>query len=467
MQTFGFDFSDTIPGIVEDIMSHWSLVKNFQNRLKDTVRAYKTVPGCLVCGATTVPLLDLHQQPLANKYHTELSIPESYPLRLDYCPECFHSQLSVAVNPDKFFKNYLYVSGTSKTLRDYFRKFARFSLERLQMLKETVGKQKSIRVLEIACNDGSLLDEYEALERKTGMGILRVGVDPAENIYQNITRKKNHHIYCEYFTQTTVDKLLSDFGSFDLIVAQNVIAHIDYPGLFLDLCKQLISPSHGVLFLQTSQKNMIRNGEFDTVYHEHLSFFSANSMEKLCSKKGMILNNITEDEIHGTSYVFEVLPAPLPAPSNTKAVIEEERKAGLYDPTTFTKYKHDALYYKNTFHNRLLDYRLRFRIIGYGSTAKSNTLLNFCGIGSDLIDWIVDDNLLKQGLYTPGSDIPICSTDSLRTIDTERTVLVVFAWNFFQEIKEKIIRIFRDEYGKSGTLRILNIHPLEEHAVSL
>jgi nucleoside-diphosphate-sugar epimerase/2-polyprenyl-3-methyl-5-hydroxy-6-metoxy-1,4-benzoquinol methylase len=483
-KAFDFKFSDTIESIINDLLSNWSDVKNFQNRLIDTIDDCKIIDKCRVCKTETNELLDLNNQPLANSYHDTNTVLEHYPLQLDFCPHCFHVQLNAVVQPDKLFKNYLYVSGTSNTLREYFSLFAISALSRLRAFNNANSDFMEcdvIKVLDIACNDGSQLDAFEAIATNCNLKILRVGVDPAENIYENFSKDKNHDIYCEYFTQNTVDKLKARYGNFDIIIAQNVFAHIDYPSEFLDLCKQLTKNrqnkddyNDGIILIQTSQKNMILNGEFDTAYHEHLSFFNTNSMKYLCSLNDLVLNNVTEVSIHGTSYIFEITNKLIETDdkddvSNTVDVLYNEMVDGLYDIKTYKNYKYNALIYRNRFHNKLLEYKLQDKmVIGYGSTAKSNTLLNFCNINTDDIDWIIDENELKQNLFTPGSDILIRNIESLDEIKLDNTVVVVFAWNFFNEIKDKIvkkIKVTNGERGpihKKGKLHLLNIHPIEE-----
>ncbi len=178
---------------------------------------------CLACGKLNLrSILDLGKQPLANNYHTGEE-QEEYPLNLNLCQNCFHLQLSHTVNPDLMFKNYLYVSGTTKTLRDYFDFFASKTLEYLPNAKN---------VLDIACNDGTQLDSYSKL------GLETHGIDPAENLY-NDCKSRGHNVICDYFNSETYHKF--EGKTFDIITAQNVFAHTSYTVDFLNTCKNVMN----------------------------------------------------------------------------------------------------------------------------------------------------------------------------------------------------------------------------------
>lgn len=462
ISAFNFTFKETLRTITHELLNNWDKIEHFENRLDDRFENYKIIDKCIICSKKIKSLLDLGSQPLANSYTkfdntldynpVHLNIEDKFPLHLHYCEYCYHVQLNCIVNPDILFKNYLYISGTSKTLLKYFDNFAINSLSRLSV------KKKVIKVLDIACNDGSQLDSFTKLINDD-LEIITVGVDPAENIYKDISSKKNHDIYCEFFTQSSVDKLKEKYGDFDIIIAQNVFAHISYPSEFLNLCKQLIN-NNGFILIQTSQKNMILEGKADTAYHEHISFFNSFSMNLLCVNNGLVLNNITENPIHGTSYIFEITNKAT-VDSNLSTTLYTEKTNKLYDDNTYINYKLNCIKYVNNFQNKLIEYKLNNKqIIGFGSTAKSNTILNFAKINHEYIDYIIDENPLKQNLYTPGSNILITNTQSLKQI-TPNTIILIIAWNFYDEIKEKINKQLR-EYGINFPVTILNIDTLKQ-----
>lgn len=474
---FGFEFYDTLVSITQDIIYNFDNIECFENRLVDGFDEYRMIYNCRVCGTKTDSLLDLGTQPLANSYTRfskkldynplHVNIESIYPLHLHYCVNCFHVQLNCIVSPDILFKDYIYVSGTSKTLRDYFDDFALSSIARWsEYSKVTEGKIDKISVMDIASNDCSQLDAYTKLGISSGINITTVGIDPAENIYKNISSHKTEHdVYCEFFGQNSVDKLKKKYGkeNFDIIVCQNVFGHIHNVSEFLTCAKQLLSEK-GILFIQTSQKNLIINDEFDSCYAEHASFFNTNSMKLLCEKNGLILNNVMEDPIHGTSYIFEITKK-LSEDSNVHQILFNEMESGLYSKSTYTNYPLKCLKYKNELHNKLINYKLSGKnIIGFGSTAKVQVALNFSKINSDIIDYIIDENKLKQGLFTPGSNIIITDTSSLKTINKD-TVILITAWNFYKEILEKI-QLKLKEYNITYKIEICDIKTLKTILIS-
>jgi 2-polyprenyl-3-methyl-5-hydroxy-6-metoxy-1,4-benzoquinol methylase len=328
-----------------------------------------------------------------------------------------------------------------------------------------MSELSEIKVLDIACNDGSQLDAFRTFinTRYPNINIITVGVDPAENIYNQISSKKaEHDIYCDFFSQNTVNILKNKYDNFDIIIAQNVFAHIDYPKEFLNFAKQLMD-DNSILYIQTSQKNMILENQFDTVYHEHLSFFNSNSMNILCQQNNLVLNNVNESYIHGISYIFEITKY-IDTHSNTNDVLQYEKDIGLYSKETYNNYRLKCLKYRNDFTNKIIEYKLQHKnVIAFGSTAKSMTVFNFCKLNSNFIDYMIDENPLKQNLYTPGSNIIVHDINILKELQ-DNTVILITAWNFYYEIKHKIINKLK-EYDIKTPVTLLNINSLEEEQI--
>ena len=382
------------------------------------IKDAKELNECLCCGSEQIKLvLDLNEQPLANSFKKTAEEAEpTFPLRLNICEACTHLQLSHAVNPDLLFKNYLYVSGTSQTLRDYFDWFAKETLNYFSEPPKTV--------LDIACNDGSQLNSFKALGLKT------FGVDPAENLHE--LSNANHEVVCDYFKEKYVYHY--KMKQLDIITAQNVFAHNDYPLDFLLQCKEIMHDG-SFLFIQTSQADMIRNNEFDTIYHEHLSFFNASSMSALAQRAGLHLIDIRKTPIHGNSYMF-VFSKVAGDTSRVDAVLAEERALGLQDMNTYLAYADRASTIVEDLKQTIMHYRtMDYLIVGYGAAAKGNTLLNFGGIH---LDYIIDDNPLKQGLYSPGMSTPVVPISKLDEYADTKIAFVPLAWNFFTEIRRNI-----------------------------
>jgi 2-polyprenyl-3-methyl-5-hydroxy-6-metoxy-1,4-benzoquinol methylase len=357
----------------------------------------------------------------------DAKVLERFPLSLNVCVSCWHSQLSVAVAPDLLFRDYLYVSGTTKTLRDYFEAFADRTLEDLYRTGQP-------RVLDIASNDGSLLAAY----RSRGCSV--IGVDPAANLIGKAAANGVDTI-CGYWPSTIASNLRAGF---DIIVAMNVLAHVQAPDDFLLGVREVMSPD-SVLYVQTSQARMVENREFDTAYHEHLSFFTCSSMLKLAERVDLHLANAYWAPIHGTSYVWEFrLPRDTdPVGQDLAALLSHEDSCGISQRATYSEFGSHAHSTAQWAKTKAAELRAGgFRVVGYGAAAKGNTFINFAGLDLELI---ADDNELKQGLQAPGSCVPVVAPSMLKDID-QRCAFVLPAWNFRDEICDHI-RAIRGDRG--------------------
>ena len=375
----------------------------------------KIIPKCLACTNKNNLFLDLGNQPLANNYHEKDETCDTYPLKIMYCSNCFHCQLSHAVNPDIMFKTYKYVSGTSQTGINFFKKNAEF----INDYKKNIGK-----ILDIASNDGTQLDFFKSLGWET------YGVDPAENLCP-IAKNKGHNIICDFWNENAAKQL----PIMDVITAQNVFAHTKYVDDFLQNCK-LIMDDNTSLFIQTSQKNMIVNSEFDTTYHEHISFYNTMSMKNLVERNELFLNRIMEADIHGNSYIFEISKKYNNENNNIEKYLQEEKEKKIYDNLTYQEFNVKT---KNIIFN--LKHELSrfekdgYKCVGYGAAAKGQTVLCYANI---FLDYIIDENSLKIGLYSPKLNIPIVDINHFINDTTDNIVVIILAWNFSSEIKEKI-----------------------------
>lgn len=390
-----------------------------------TIEHAKELTECLCCGSKNITMtLDLGTQPMANSFlDSEEQEELIFPLKLNLCRDCFHLQLSHAVDPDLLFRNYLYVSGTSQTLKDYFDWFANLAVDYYQGTPKTV--------LDIACNDGTQLDSFKRA------GFTTYGIDPATNLHP--ISSANHEVVLDYFTDEYVEHYKSK--NLDIINAQNVFAHNSYPLEFLKQCKEIMH-DNTVLFIQTSQANMVENNEFDTIYHEHLSFFCANSMNELAKRAGLYLIDVAKTPIHGTSYLFVF--SKTPRDNKVEDILLAERNQGLQTPATYIEYARKAEQVVVDLKNTIAEYRAAgYVIAGYGAAAKGMTLVNF---GDIHLDFIIDDNPLKQGKFTPGTHDPVVSIDVLKECEDLKVAFIPLAWNFFTEIKTRI-KAVRDKEG--------------------
>jgi hypothetical protein len=380
--------------------------------------------SCLCCESENKLFLDLGLQPLANNYHEKDEKCDVYPLKLKYCPNCFHCQLSHAVNPELLFKTYKYVSGTSQTGITFFKDNAKF-IDDYYNSNNKNGKTIK-KVLDIASNDGSQLDCFKALGWET------YGVDPATNLVP-ISVKKGHQVICNFWNKNVAKEL----PIMDVITAQNVFAHTQYLDEFLEACK-LIMDNNTLLFIQTSQKNMIINNEFDTTYHEHISFYNTKSMKTLVERNGLFLNRILEAEIHGYSYIFEISKTKTNnSNNNINTYLKEEDDKKIYNELTYYTFNEKTQIIVSNLKQEIEDFRAKgYKCIGFGAAAKGQTVLCY---GEISLDYIIDENPLKIGLFSPKMNIPIVSIDHfINDNNNNKYIILILAWNFATEIKEKI-----------------------------
>jgi 2-polyprenyl-3-methyl-5-hydroxy-6-metoxy-1,4-benzoquinol methylase len=349
----------------------------------------KELNKCLCCTSDNLrTILDLGTQSPANNYN----VKERYPLKLNVCLDCSHAQLSHSVDPDILFKDYPYMSGVSSTMRDYYRAFA-------ETTKEAFPESKS--VYEIACNDGAQLDEFKKL------GFDTFGIDPAENLHEQSTAK-GHQITCGYFPQDAPER------TFDIVVAQNVVAHNPDPYGFLIGCKSIMHKD-SILILQTSQAKMLDNHQADTIYHEHISFFNKRSFSKLFNRCDlMILEHKFIAEIHGGSDLY---------------ILKKMPEISILD---YSDFSNRCYRFSDDFRKKVNDLQKTSQVICYGAAAKMINLIRFTGIEPDAI---IDDTPTKQGKLIDGK-YPICPSSDLEV--ALRGSVIIPVWNFYDEIKQKV-----------------------------
>lgn len=382
---------------------------------------YKENNTCLVCGSLSlVPYLDLTDQPLANSYHKG-EVLQKFPLSMNYCSDCWHSQLSVSADPSIMFEHYLYISDTSKTLTDYFNWTTDYILSKIKMPNNA---------LEIACNSGLLLEMFQ------NKGIKCVGVDPAKNI-RELSRNRNLEVYVDYWDENFSKKLVQETGKFDLILAFHVLPHVQDPNNFIRSCLNVLSES-GSVFIQTSQCDMFINNEFDVIYHEHSSYFTGKSIRELAHRNGLYVSSIVKTDIHSKSFLFSLQKEKCEE-TELKNLIQEETNNGIYTKEKYIEFANKASSIKEKLLENL--YKLKqegYTLIGYGAAAKGNTLLNYLNFK---LDYIIDDNYMKWGYLTPGMNIEIHSIDLLKKNNFDKICFIPLAWNFYSEIKQNITKV--------------------------
>lgn len=372
------------------------------------------ITECIACGSKhLVEVLDLETQPLANDYKTESPAPQQeFPLAINRCVVCDHVQLTHQVNPELMFKDYAYVSGTSQTLKNWFSWLTNFA--------EEYYPGRIINTLDIGCNDGSMLDAW-------GPEIETFGVDPAENLYP-ISTAKDHKVECGFFTG-------KEFGDrkFDVITILNAFAHNANQ---VELLKNVREVMHddSILICSTSQADMIPHGEFDTIYHEHVSFYNILSAKKICERAGLNLIDVVKHPVHGNSFMFVISKTKTDVERIASLIVDEYTR-GLHDSKVYKDFAEKAYNTATKFALTIRSFRGLYPIIGYSAPAKGMTLMNFAKEGPDVI---FEDTVQKQGKFTPGLSIPIIAPDYKKYENEDRVVWVVLAWNVYDEIVAKI-----------------------------
>lgn len=453
---FEFRFIGTLDSIVTGFLQNYTKVKKLDK--------------CLVCRNKVELVLDLGRQPLANNFQKTPTEQETFPLKLMVCKSCFHSQLSHSVHPEILFQNYHYLSGTSKTMNEYFNWIA--DLIKKRTSTETSAKtstetpSENLEILEIASNDGTQLDCFRKLGYKT------FGVDPATNIVEKISPERGHTLYNDFFGETFAKKIDKKFP---IILAQNVVAHVNDLGDFFRAAKTLLEPN-GTFYVQTSQAKMYQNGEFDTIYHEHMSFFSVESMRKLCELNRFRLERVEITAVHGGSFLFTIrhdtapnldvvyeLDETLKYSRNLQDALKDEEKSGLYTDSFFLDYQRKVNITMKKLKLVIEEQRiLGYHIIGYGAAAKGNTVLN---MGGFQLDFIIDDSPEKIGTFTPGMNVPVKSIESidLEFFKKKPVLLIPLAWNFSSEIidrfRKRVFKIYNYIITEPPTVQVYRYFP--------
>ncbi|MFC1531660.1 methyltransferase domain-containing protein [Gemmatimonadota bacterium] len=392
---------------------------------------------CLVCGNSEVEnFLDLGTTALANKFLTEaeLSRPEArYPLRVGFCRDCGHVQLTETVPPDAMFTDYLYVSAASDTLREHFDDLSR-------TLTERYGLGADDLVIDIGCNDASLLGSFAKL------GVRTLGVDPAENLAER-AKQSGIERYVGFFGADTAGEIVDQWGQADLITATNTFPHIPDLAGFLKGIDIALEPGGRFVVEAHYLVDLFDQLAFDTVYHEHVSYWALGPMSLLFQRHGLQVVDAERLPLHhGQLRVTVQRQGEGVVGPSVDAILEMERDRGVDRLATWKGFADQVLGIKRDLLNTLRGLKAEgSRLAGYGAPAKGSTLLEFLEIGPDLLDFIADRSSLKQGRYTPGSHIPIVSPERLLTDRPDYVLLL--AWNFVDEIMDQQ-RAYRAAGGK-------------------
>lgn len=390
---------------------------------------------CRFCGNKLKhTFADLGLSPLANEYVSKKNVHHGqmfYPLKVKICDQCFLAQAELYQQPENIFSEYQYFSSYSADWLVHCKSYVEMIISRLRL-------NSSSKVLEIACNDGYLLQYF------LPHNIPVKGIEPAENVAAE-AQAKGIKVDCCFFDEDTAKGILSQGGTYDLVIGNNVLAHVPDINSFVEGLAIVLSP-HGTITMEFPHlMRLIEGKQFDTIYHEHFYYLSLTAAQKIFQAHGLDIYDVEEIPTHGGSLrIYAAHSGKYAVRNSVTALLLREQTFGL---TTIDRYAY--------FSEQIMNIKLETlsllaklkrdgkRIAAFGAAAKGNTFLNYCGIKSDIIDFVIDSNPHKQGNYLPGSLIPIVSPDILQKYKPD--YLLILPWNWTQEIVENAS--FVEEWG--------------------
>ncbi len=411
-------------------------------------------PNCRFCAEPlTHVMCDLGMSPLANSYvsfEDSRNAEKIYPLKVWACGKCLLAQLESFESPDAIFSDYLYFSSFSTSWVEHARRYC-------EMMTERFGYDRNSQVIEIASNDGYLLQHFKA------KGVPVLGVEPAANVAKVAWEQKQIPSVVRFFGVETAEELVAAGKSADLLLGNNVLAHVPDINDFVGGLKIALKPEGVITFEFPHLQRLIAGNQFDTIYHEHFSYLSFLAMEKVFAHHGLVLFDVEEVPTHGGSLRIFARHAgnagPLFATTGRVAAMrQQETDFGLTRMETYTAFGERVKASKL----KLLKFLTQAKeagkaVAGYGAAAKGVTLLNYCGVGEDLMDYVVDKSPYKQNHYMPGVRIPIHSPEKI--FETKPDYVLLLPWNLSKEISAEMAQI--REWGGRLVVPIPEVKVLE------
>ncbi len=373
--------------------------------------------------------------PLANSYvrfEDARKAEKLYPLKVWVCDKCLLSQLEEFESPDAIFSDYLYFSSFSTTWVEHARRYSEMMIERFHF-------DSNSHIVEIASNDGYLLQHFKA------RGIPVLGIEPAGNVAKVAIEEKNIATIVEFFGVETAKQLVAEGKSADLMLGNNVLAHVPDINDFVAGLKIGLKPTGVITFEFPHLLRLIEQNQFDTIYHEHFSYLSFLTVEKIFAHHGLILFDVEELPTHGGSLrIFarhsDNASAVAGVTDRVATMKEKEEGFGLRRIETYTSFGEQVKQTKRKLLKFLIEAKSEGRsIAGYGAAAKGVTLVNYCGVGDDLLDYVVDKSFHKQNHYLPGVRIPIYAPEKI--FETQPDYVLILPWNLRKEISAEMAGI--------------------------
>ena len=389
------------------------------------MQIFEEIKNCRICDSKEIiRFMDLTDQPPANSLRAELSENlQDVPLQLVHCSKCSTVQLSATVDPKYLFSHYVWVTGTSKTAHEYSKFFSTNVLERSEVEKPFV--------VEIASNDGTFLKDFAT------KGCQILGVDPAKNIAEMATQA-GVPTMAEFFNLNTAKLVKEKYGNADIVFARNVIPHVkEVHSIIEGIADLLKEDGLGVIEFHYSQI-ILDELHYDSVYHEHLFFYSLQSMIYLLNQYGLKPFDLTRSPISGGSLVIYFSKNQRDQSAQLTDALTQEKEKKTNELQTWQDFSAACEKHAKQLKSIVEEHKTKGPVIGYGASARSSTMLNYAGLNSEVIDCIIDKNPLKHGRYTPGTNIPIISFEEGKKLFNKCGSILLLAWNFEKEITEEL-----------------------------
>ena len=391
---------------------------------------------CRVCGNSNLRLvLSLGSQPLANAFlssREEFAGEARYPLDVYLCETCSLVQLLDVIDPGMLFSHYLYLTGTAETMERHHAAYAGTLVQMLALERDDL-------VVEVGSNDGSLLEHFQRRDLRV------LGIDPASNIAE-LANKRGIQTLSRFFSPSTAAEVRQAYGEAKAVLANNVLAHVDDVQGFVEGCMHLLNPT-GLLVVEVPYlRRLVEKLEYDTIYHEHLCYFSATALARLCGQLGLSIVRADEMPVHGGSLRLYIGREERHGAHGRKALelLKTEQAEGLASQQTLGGFAKRVEASRQAIYQLLHDLAEQGKTLaGYGAPAKATTLLNYCGIGPGELPYLVDKNPWKVGRYQPGTRIPVLGVETL--LEREPDYVLILPWNLQSEVVEQ-----QREYAQRG-----------------
>ena len=399
---------------------------------------------CLICETQIQPFMSYGKMPLGNGFLLPEHYTKEYFFKMEvaFCDHCKMFQLTQQPDQEQMFhENYAFFSGTSVFMAKHFQEFAE------DVIKNYLHSDPF--VVELGSNDGIMLKNF------ADRGIRHLGVEPSNNVAE-AARKKGIECITEFFNEDLAEKIVKEKGQADAFLAANVMCHIPYLHSVVKGIATLLKPNGIVMFEDPYLGDVFQKTSYDQIYDEHTFLFSATSIQYLFGVHGLELIDVIHQETHGGSMRYVLSHKGARAVSDAvKNQLDFEKSLKLDQSASYLQFKQNCERPREELVALLKDFKSKGkRVAGYGATSKSTTILNYCGIGPDLIEYISDTTPIKQGKYTPGAHIPVKSYDDFKGDYPDYAVL--FAWNHAKEIMAK-----EQDFSKSGWKWIVFVPKVE------